>query len=260
MLGPASAAQFCLRGILIGLDRLREYSALMVVDATLRFALALLLLGLGAHSVDAYAWVLVIAIGVAHLPVLALILRPHRRPPGPQPPFAANAPSYRVFARAIAALLVGSIAAQILLNGLPILVAATANAAHRDNAGQFQAAFQLARIPLFIAVPLQTTILPSLSRLFARAGRREIAAAIARLVGVVGALALVGVAIAGTFGPTLLELIFGQQYEASRAELSLLAVGVAGYLGMLVSTQAMVAPDNTRASRPVGASPSCWPV
>ena len=54
--------------------------------------------------------------------------------------------------------------AQLLLNGPPVLVPALAqNELEVTRAGQFLAAFTLARVPLFLVVPLQTALLPMLT-------------------------------------------------------------------------------------------------
>lgn len=232
-----SAVQFVTRGLLIGLDRVNAYALLLIVDSALRVGFAVLARALSAGSVG-YSWTLGVAIVTAHLPVgLRLWSRTRSGAgAGPRPPVWS-------FARSIGTLLVGSLAAQVLLNGLPVLVAAAADAGERYRAGQFQAAFQLARVPLFVAVPLQTTILPALTRLFGESGSRQLRRTLAAFCALLAAIAAVGVLIAATVGPALVTLVFGARYRIARSDLILMALGVAAYLGLLVTTQVFVAAD-----------------
>ena len=80
-------------------------------------------------------------------------------PPNPIP--AAGWLTARAVWAAVAPLLMGSLCAQLLLNGPPVLVPVLAqNQLDATRAGQFLAAFTLTRIPLFLVVPLQTALLP----------------------------------------------------------------------------------------------------
>jgi hypothetical protein len=78
-----------------------------------------------------------------------------------------------------------------------------------------------------------------LSRLH-QSGRANAAIALARLVAIIVTAAVLGMGIAATIGPELVSLIFGGAYRVPAFDLVLLAAGVAGYLGMLVATQALV--------------------
>ncbi|MCW2529513.1 MAG: hypothetical protein JWM76_4373 [Pseudonocardiales bacterium] len=240
-----SGGQFVLRGVLIGQNRMRAYALVLVCDCVLRVAFALLLGAVGhADGVD-YAWTLVAAVTLAHLPVLLAEIRRSRsaarRAGGGTTTTEPEAPPAWPFARGIGALLLGSMAAQLLLNGIPILVAAVAGSGNQTPAGQFQAAFQLVRIPLFLAVPLQTTILPALTALF-RSGRREVVRSVLiRFLALLGAVGVAGVVIGFAFGPWALRIAFGSQYHYSGSRLALLSVGVSFYLGLVLLTQALVA-------------------
>lgn len=218
-----SAAQFLVRGALIGSGRLTWHGGLLVADTTLRVVFALLAGWLGATTSAQFEWTLVAAVAVAHLPVLAAIWWQGE---GEVP--------VREFARAVSPLLVGSLCAQLLLNGIPVLVTAIATPAERAQAGVFLAAFLLARVPLFVAVPLQTALLPVL----AGKQRRTV---VTRLAAVLAAAAGAGVAVAVTIGPWLVRLVFGPLYVVSAADLTLIALGVVAHLGLIVTTQALVA-------------------
>jgi O-antigen/teichoic acid export membrane protein len=217
-----SAVQFLVRGTLIGSGKLAWHGGLLVADTALRVVFALLAGWLGATTSAQFEWTLVAAVAVAHLPVLAAIWW---QPEGEVP--------VREFARAVSPLLVGSLCAQLLLNGIPVLVSAIATAAERAQAGVFLAAFLLVRVPLFVAVPLQTALLPVL------AGKRK-RTVVTRLAAVLTVAAGAGVAVAFTIGPWLVRLVFGPLYVVSALDLALLALGVVAHLGLIVTTQALV--------------------
>ncbi len=236
-----SAGQFVVRGVLIGQGRMRAYAGVLLLDVLLRVVLAAVLGVISGASGPVYAGALVVAVALAHLPMLIALLRRLPDCTGQRSDSGVPSATARSLGRAVGPLLLGSLAAQLLLNGIPVVIAATA--AHSDQlaAGRFQAAFQLVRIPLFLAVPLQTTILPALTALFRHGSRATVRAVLVRFVGGVAVLALAGLAIGYLAGPLLLRLVFGPGYDYSRAGLALLAVGVAAYLGLIVLTQALVA-------------------
>jgi O-antigen/teichoic acid export membrane protein len=237
-----SAGQFVVRGALIGLDRMRHYALLTVCDAMLRVVLAVTVALLVARPGSSeFAWTLVGAIALAHAPTLYALLRRRVRP-GTVPPLGPGVVTPQRVARSVAPLLLGSLCAQVLLNGPPVLVPALASSATEATlAGQFVAAFTLTRIPLFLAVPLQTALLPTLTALLHTGERLALRRVMARLgLGVLG-LGVVAVALGATAGPWLVRLIFGEQYVLGGGHMALLALGVAGYVGLVIVTQVLVA-------------------
>lgn len=218
-----SAGQFLVRGWLIGSGKLAWHGGLLVIDTALRVAFALLAGWLGATTSEQFEWTLVAAVAVAHLPVLAGIWWQ-----------GDSEVPVRDIARAVSPLLVGSICAQLLLNGVPVLVTAIAAPDERARAGAFLAAFLLARVPLFVAVPLQTALLPVI-------GGKPARTVLTRLASVLALTAAAGVAVAFTFGPWLVRLVFGHLYRVSSVDLALIALGVVAHLGLIVTTQALVA-------------------
>jgi O-antigen/teichoic acid export membrane protein len=237
-----SAGQFVVRGALIGMDRMGRYALVMLVDTLLRvtFAGAVALLAAAPGS-PAFAWTLVAAIALAHAPQLYL-LATRRTRLGQVPALGTHTVTAPEVRRAVAPLLLGSLCAQLLLNGPPVLIPALAtNEAEITRAGQFIAAFTLARVPLFLVVPLQTALLPSLTALLHsgdRAALRRVMLHIAIGIAGLGVAALV----LGYFaGPPLVGLIFGKSYVLGGRDVALLAVGVAGYIGLVLVTQVLVA-------------------
>jgi O-antigen/teichoic acid export membrane protein len=237
-----SAGQFVVRGALIGMDRMGRYSLIILVDTVLRvtFAGGVALLAADPGS-PAFAWTLVAAIGLAHAPQLFL-LATRRTRLGQVPALGTHTVTVPEVRRAVAPLLLGSLCAQLLLNGPPVLIPALAqNEVEVTRAGQFLAAFTLARIPLFLVVPLQTALLPTFTTLLHtgdRAALRRILAGLAVGLAALGAAAL---ALGYFVGPLLVGLIFGDQYVLGGRDVALLAVGVAGYIGLVLVTQVLVA-------------------
>lgn len=230
-----SGVQFLVRGWLIGTGRMHLYAVVLLADVGTR-VLVVLALSLGSVATAApYAWAVVAGLAVAHLPVAVFVLAGAVRRGGPP---AGESPR---LARPVALLLLGSFGAQVLFNGPTIALSAAASTSQLSEVGVFQAAFQLVRIPLFLAVPMQAALVPLMGRALHDAGPR----ARVRLLGqfAVGAVVLIGAgALTGWgIGPWLVRLVFGAQYDASSTTVAVLAAGSGAYLGLLVLTQGLVA-------------------
>ena len=244
-----SGGQFLLRGLLLGSGRLHLHGTLLLVDAGLRVAaaaaVAVLLPGAGPA---AFAWTLVAAIGLAHLPVLVVLLRARARSAagtGPAaPPVGGADPDARpasAFLGAVGPLLIGTLSAQVLLNAAPVLVSGLATAADGAAADQFTATFTLVRLPLFVAVPLQSALVPLLTQLATSGEPGALRRFLLRVCAGIAGLALVGGLIGLTAGPALVELLFGDRYALPADRTALLAVGCGLHLGLLVVSQALLA-------------------
>jgi O-antigen/teichoic acid export membrane protein len=237
-----SAGQFVVRGALIGMDRMGRYSLIILVDTVLRvtFAGGVALLAADPGS-PAFAWTLVAAIGLAHAPQLFL-LATRRTRLGQVPALGTHTVTVPEVRRAVAPLLLGSLCAQLLLNGPPVLIPALAqNEVEVTRAGQFLAAFTLARVPLFLVVPLQTALLPTFTALLHSGDRVALRRILAGLAVGLAALGTAALALGYFVGPLLVGLIFGDQYVLGGRDVALLAVGVAGYIGLVLVTQVLVA-------------------
>ena len=235
----ASAAQFLLRGLLLGQGAYRTHATVMVVDAALRVALAAAVaLALPGRSAAAFSWTLPIAIALAHVPLLVLVLR--RAAPAPQEEQAAPARRSEV-ARAVGQLTVGSLCGQLLLNAAPVLVTGVAAADEQLVAAQFVVCFTLVRVPLFVAVPLQSALVPGLTALQRTGDRQALRAALGRVVAGTTALCAAGAVVGLLAGPLLVSLLFSERYALPGTDLALLAAGSGLYVGLLVTSQALVA-------------------
>ena len=144
--------------------------------------------------------------------------------------------------RATMPLLVGSVCAQLLLNGLPVLVVAQASEGPQTAAaGVFVAAFTLAKAPLSMVVPLQSAVVPTLTRLIADGRRHEVRVLLVKGVAALVGVALVGVPLAWWIGPPVVALILGADYAISGLDLAVILCGVLAHIGLVVITQVHVA-------------------
>ena len=237
-----SAGQFLVRGTLIGTDRLVRHAAVMVLDALARLGLAVVVFVVGGADAAAFCWALVVAIAAAHLPQVPGAWR--RAVAWGAAPADAPEPGTTTggLTRAALPLLVGSVCAQLLLNGLPVLV--VAQAAGRQEiagAGVFFAAFTLAKAPLSMVVPLQSAVVPTLTRLIATGRRREVLVLLVQGAAALVAVAAVGVPLAWWAGPTIVSAVFGDEYVIGGLDLAIIVCGVLAYIGLVVVTQVHVA-------------------
>ena len=227
-----SGPQFLVRGVLLGRGALGLHGAVVLLDAGLRLVAAAAVAGwAGADDAGNFAWTLVAAVGLAHLPVLAWLVL--RRPAG------ARTGGLRIRPGDLGHLLVGSVCAQVLLNAAPVLVTATATGPDVALAAAFVASFTLVRLPLFVAVPLQGALIPSLTAVAGdpRAVRRLVTRTAVGIAGMSAAGAVVG----WVAGPHLVTLLFGERYALPGRDLALLATGSGLYLGLLITGQALLA-------------------
>jgi O-antigen/teichoic acid export membrane protein len=237
-----SAGQFVVRGALIGMDRMGRYAAIMLFDTLLRVAFAALVASfIAAPGSPGFAWTLVAAIAVSHAPQLISLLRRRTRATT-EPDPAAGWLGPRAVWSAVAPLLLGSLCAQMLLNGPPVLIPILAGTeAEATRAGQFVAAFTLTRIPLFLVVPLQTALLPMLTDILHKGDRQALYRVVRWLTLGLLTLAAAALGIGLLAGPWLIGLIFGADYVLSGPHVALLAMGVAAYIGLVLVTQVLVA-------------------
>ncbi len=243
-----SPAQFLLRGLLLGRGSYGLHGAVLLTDAALRvvgaLAVGALVLPTGAADLG---WTLVAAMGLAHVPVLAAVLRRGGRA-GRGAATGVAASSAGLTLSAVGHLLIGTVCAQTLLNAAPVLVTGAAGTGERTAAAAFVAAFTLVRLPLFVAVPLQSALIPVLvdAGVEERSARR--ARVVRRLLAVVAGLAAAAAAVGALAGPPLVALVFGDRYDAAAADVAVLAAGSVVHVGLLVAAQAVVAAGRHRDS------------
>jgi O-antigen/teichoic acid export membrane protein len=151
-----------------------------------------------------------------------------------------------------AAVLLVMLCEQTFLNAGPLLVKATAGTGGAALAGFAFNVLLIARAPLQLFQAVQTSILPHLTRL--RAGgetdpfERSVNITLAAIAVFAGAVALVMLAL----GPTVMNLLFGGDFDYERGGLVLVAVGMGLYLSAATLNQALLAHARARQSA------ACW--
>ena len=224
---------YIVRGLLSGNGYFGRYGAQLAVDGLLRFAAAAALAAAGVRDPAAYGLVIVVA------PVLAvLVTTPRRRgalvTPGP------DAPRPEIV-RAMAVLLVASVASQLLANAGPIIVQVLARPSEQALAGQFLAALVIARVPLFLFAAVQAVLLPGLAALVAAGRVRDFVRRLALVTGLTGLIAAGGVLVMWLWGADLVELLFGSAFGVGQDVILLIAVSGALFMLAQLAAQALLA-------------------
>lgn len=231
--------QFLVRGTLIGTGRIAIHGGILFGDSVLRlgFAAVVVVSTSAGAAAGGYALALVAAIGVAHLPILVWTYRLANRVAG-QPEVPAN--SALQTGRTVGHLIAGSISSQILLNAPPILVVAVASVGEADLVGRFAATFTLARLFLFIAVPMQSALVPLFTRPLSDGGDRHRQRLAVRIGLGAFAAAVLAAGMAWIAGPRVIEIVFGPRYALGGRDVALMVGGAMLYLGLIVAAQALV--------------------
>lgn len=227
------------RGVFAGNGQFLRYGAQLGVDGTLRLLGAVVLIAVGSTQVGWYAVLLAAA------PVIAVILtapRP-RRLTQPGPPA-----SWRDLGSALGLLVAGSACSQFVINAAPVAANLLAGTADQARVGVFISVLVFARMPLFVFAALQAVLLPGLARLAALGDLPGFRRRLLRILGLVGGFGVAGVVALAVIGPWLVRLVFGAQFQTTRAVLVPLAVAAAAYMIALVLSQALISVRGYRES------------
>jgi O-antigen/teichoic acid export membrane protein len=242
----AYAASYFARGYLAGHHRFGLYGGLVLVEATSRCMFAL------AVAVGIAEGESTVALGMAVAPIVSLAVVPWlltRRvatqhaaedaTPGPEFTLAHGTG----FA---AAVLLIMLCEQTFLNAGPLLVKATEGAGGAALAGFTFNALLIARAPLQLFQSVQTSILPHLTRMRAAGAaepfRRSINVTLAAIAVFSTGVALTMLA----FGPALMDVFFGGDFDYERGGLALIAVGMGLYLAAATLNQAALAQERAK--------------
>lgn len=217
----AYAVSFLARGTVTGLGDFPGYGALVFGEAAVRLVIAVAATLAGARSPTAYG------VAIAASPLLATLLvtrlgRRTRLTPG------VHVDRGRVVV-AMGWLTSGSMLAQLVANGGPVLVQA-ASAPGADAAAIFLSALVIARLPLFLFQAVQATMLPNFARLAAHEEHERFRAGVRRLVQICLLLVVLATAGAALLGPWVVALLFGEGFEVARRTITLLAGASCIYL------------------------------
>ena len=250
----AYAVSYFARGFLAGSRRYGAYGGLVAMEALSRVMFAV------AVAVGLAEGQAVIALGMAAAPIVSLAVVPFalgRRLRGGASPLEADAPGDRPaaggteltlshgtgFAVSVLAIM---LAEQTFLNAGPLLVKATEGDGGTALAGFTFNVLLIARAPLQLFQAVQTSILPHLTRLGARGEtdpfRRTVNVTLIAIAGFAAAVA--GAMLVA--GPTVMDLVFGGDFEYDRLGLVLISLGMGLYLSAATLNQALLARGQAR--------------
>ena len=231
--------QFPARGVLGGTGAMRDYAAVVIVDAGGRAVAALALWAAGVTAVWPYAAaVAASALACGTVGVRAVGRAGRREPAGAAGAAVgpATAPGTAVLAGTIAAAL----SMQLLLNSAVVVAGAVATGEQAELAGVLLAVVVVARAPVFVFQSLQGAYVGAVARL-ALGADPGLGRLLRRLAGLVGATALATLAVGALAGPALLSALFGPGYQVGRTTAAVAALGVALYLVASVTNDVAVA-------------------
>ena len=263
------AASYFARGFLAGHRRFGLYGGLVFMEAISRFMFALVV------AVGIFSGQSVVALGMVAAPLFSLSVVPWalrrslrrsvevRRSddaliaaeldaasagepsaetgPGGEPEFTLSHGSG--FAACVLLIMISE---QTFLNAGPLLVKATEGAAGTAVAGFVFNALLIARAPLQLFQAIQTSILPSLTRMAVSGEddpfRRSVRLTLRAIAVFAGAVAL-GFLIVGPFA---MHVLFGGNHDYARGGLVVVAVGMGVYLSAATLNQAALAKARAR--------------
>lgn len=226
------------RGALSGNGRFGPYGFMLGFESVARLVAAGVFAVLGVASAAPYA----LLIGLAPFVAVLLSMRGQHglAPDGPPAPWAEIAP-------ALGFLLVGSVASQALAYASLLAINLLSHgSADKEVVAAFTSAFFLARVPVIMFMAVQAALLPKLAKYTGAGRHRDFKAALRQLVLVVSGVALLGVVLAYTLGPTVGELLFKKTYDpaiVTGTDLALLAGASGALIFALTLAQALIALD-----------------
>jgi O-antigen/teichoic acid export membrane protein len=265
------AASYFARGFLAGHRRFGLYGGLVFMEAISRFSFALVV------AVGLFSGQSVVALGMVAAPLLSLSVVPwalrrslkradrpaaQRRDsaliaaeldaasageptaetgPGGEPEFTLSHGTG--FAAAVLLIMISE---QTFLNAGPLLVKATEGAAGSAVAGFVFNALLIARAPLQLFQAIQTSILPSLTRMAVSGEddpfRRSVRITLFAIAVFGGCVALGFLAL----GPWAMHILFGGNHHYPRGGLVVMAIGMGVYLSAATLNQAALAQARAR--------------
>ncbi len=251
-----SALQFWVRGSLLGRGRPRAFAATLALDSVMRLGIAgVLVLLVEQLSAATFSLSLLLPLLLAHALFVPLVLR-RRAPAGavagddpvddPDDDGEVDEGSHPLrTTRRLLPLFAATASAQVLLNAPVLLVSAGPQG---NQAAAFLFAFTLARVPLFMAVPVQGAVVPPMAAMVAAGRTDAVVATLARVAAGLAGLAVVGGVGFALLGPTVLVALYPNAGSPPSLDLALMVVGVCAHIGLLLTAQANVAANHHRGS------------
>ncbi|SDO14710.1 Membrane protein involved in the export of O-antigen and teichoic acid [Klenkia soli] len=213
------AAQFAVRGLLVGSGDVRGYGRLVVAEALSRLVVLLALLALARLDLQTA----VVAVGVGSFAWLAWARRAGSVLPRGRVPRSDWRPA---LVRAVS-LMAGAGLIASVITGFPTLVTALGSGAPGAAGGAVFAALTVSRVPLLLISPVQALAVPFVVRTREQPGREGTTALRRMLVlGTLATLALgaVGALLGGLLGPWAVRLVYGPDYDVPSGAMALLVL------------------------------------
>jgi O-antigen/teichoic acid export membrane protein len=201
---------FQVRGALSGRQDFHVFSITLLVEAFTRMVPSVVLLAMGVHAAWLYGLMFALAPGLSAA-VGIWLPRVWHRPQLEYPQATEAGPDEESEGRAAKnlALLTGAtLASQLLLNAVPLLVQARyqhAEHAVADEAAAILAAVGLARLGIVALMPIQIPLLPKLTTAAEQGRFHDVRSRTRQLVGVCAAVGLAAVLVSATAGPWVLR-------------------------------------------------------
>jgi O-antigen/teichoic acid export membrane protein len=218
------------RGIASGSGRFKAYAVVMGADGAVRVLLCIVLAIVGIKTVGPYG----MAVALAPLAGFFYVYWRGQLTTEDGPPA-----SWQEVTPNLGWLLLGSVFAAGLVNAGPVAANLMADGSQKELVTQFGYAVLLSRIPLFLFQAVQAALLPRLARLAARNEFDEFRSGFRKLMVIVLAVGLAGVAGSYVLGPFVIEKMYA--VDISQRTLAMLALGSAGYMFALALAQAVIA-------------------
>jgi O-antigen/teichoic acid export membrane protein len=259
LLVPTAAGfvwQFPARGVLAGEGRRLASATVVLVDAGLRAAVAVVLWVSGTTAVAPYLAAVACSSVACALVGRALVRRAGAGAPpagGDEAAVAGGVPDAGVPAarRAVLGLVVAMLGMQGLLNSGPVVAGLVAGTpALATTAGHLLAALTLARLPVFVTQAAQAVYVAPIAGMVHRGEGDRARRLVTRLAVLVVGAGVLTVVVGTLLGPALVPVLFGPEYEVARGDVVLIVLGVAAYLVASVANDLAVALGRHRRTGP----------
>jgi O-antigen/teichoic acid export membrane protein len=230
---PGYACCYASRGVFAGTGELTRYGVQMGVEGACRLAGILPMVAIGWHSVAAVGWLYGLAPWIA-LGVSMIARRAQLKAP--------NVTVVRgdALVSALGLLLVSSVAAQLLVNGGPLIVQLLATPSERASAGAFLAALVLLRIPVYLFTAVQPSFLPAMATHAATDRKADFVRLVRRVLMICLALTVVSTIVATALGAALVRLFFGFTQEVNSVTFLAMSLSIGLYLAAMILAQAVL--------------------
>ncbi|HEV8561346.1 MAG TPA: hypothetical protein VGR06_33920 [Actinophytocola sp.] len=227
----ATAAVYLVRGLLGGVQRFTGYAVTLAVEGIARLLPCVAIAASGAPSAVGYSMIFAAGAGFGALAGLPWLVRAARaeaphigggyavEPAG----FALPGHSVGRMARRSSLLIGGTLLMQLVPNLAPIVVTARL-AGDAATAAAFASAFILVRIPLFLFTPVQSMLLPTLTKAATIGDLPAFRAKLRLNLLAVAAVGLPAALLSLLVGPWAVQLLFGAQVRLSGTVVGLLGI------------------------------------